>query len=149
MYMPATGTCPQMTPMSPAFPSAALIDRLRRKLCAAEAATGLGEYGIPVPFGIPAIDAILGGGLGGSALHEIAAAHETETVAATAFALALAARRNGSISAGRSVLWIAEDLSLAESAAPYGPGLDAIGIAPERLISVAAAHSRDVLWAME
>jgi protein ImuA len=139
--------------MSPAFPaaaaSAALIDRLRRKLCAAEAATGLGEYGIPVTFGIPAIDAILGGGLSGSALHEIAAAHETETTAATAFALALAARRNGSVSAGRGVLWIAEDLSLAENAAPYGPGLDAIGIAPERLITVSAARSRDVLWAME
>src|SRR5205809_118261 len=33
--------------------------------------------------------------------------------------------------------------------APYGPGLDGIGIAPERLITVAAARERDVLWAME
>src|SRR6516164_7642825 len=30
-----------------------------------------------------------------------------------------------------------------------GPGLDGIGIAPERLITVAAARGRDVLWAME
>src|SRR5215470_4732331 len=135
--------------MTQAFASAAVIDRLRRTLWAAEAAEGLGASGALFTLGLPAIDAILGGGLGGSALHEIAAAHETETVAATAFALALAARRNSSISAGRSVLWIAEDLSLAESAAPYGPGLEAIGIAPERLITVAAAHSRDVLWAME
>jgi protein ImuA len=50
---------------------------------------------------------------------------------------------------GRNVLWIAEDLSLAENGAPYGPGLDGIGIAPERLITVAAARERDVLWAME
>src|SRR5262249_58081546 len=50
---------------------------------------------------------------------------------------------------GRNVLWIAEDLSLAENGAPYGPGLDEIGIAPERLITVAAARERDVLWAME
>ena len=47
------------------------------------------------------------------------------------------------------MLWIAEDLSLAENGAPYGPGLDGIGIAPERLITVAAARERDVLWAME
>ena len=46
-------------------------------------------------------------------------------------------------------LWIAEDLSLAENGAPYGPGLDGAGIAPERLITVAAARARDVLWAME
>src|SRR5262249_57472114 len=50
---------------------------------------------------------------------------------------------------GRTVLWIAEDLVLAENGAPYGPGLDAIGIAPERLITVAAPRARDVLWAME
>jgi protein ImuA len=135
--------------MAPTFPPASavaapavLIDRLRRKLCAA-------EVGAPFALGIPMVDAILGGGLGGSVLHEIAAAHETETAAATAFALALATRRNDSASAGKGVLWIAEDLSLAENAAPYGPGLDAAGIAPERLITVAAARGRDVLWAME
>jgi protein ImuA len=50
---------------------------------------------------------------------------------------------------GRNVLWIAEDLSLAENGAPYGPGLDEIGVAPERLITVAGARERDVLWAME
>ena len=49
----------------------------------------------------------------------------------------------------RGVLWIAEDLSLAESGAPYGPGLEQAGLAPERLITVAAARGRDVLWAME
>src|SRR5262249_41413849 len=109
---------------------------------------------------------------------EIAAAREAETAAASGFALALAARRVSlrgapSISGlpaigsscdaherndesavsvltpGRNVLWIAEDLSLAENGAPYGPGLDEIGIAPERLITVAAARERDVLWAME
>ena len=79
----------------------------------------------------------------GGALHEIAAAREAEIAAATGFALGLAAR------APARVLWIAEDLSLAESGAPYGPGLDQAGLAPERLITVAAARGRDVLWAME
>ena len=138
------------------------------QLCTAETATGLtGEVGVPLTLGIPRIDDVLGGGLSGSALHEIAAARETEIAAATGFALALAARAGHSGSSARSnaaapngstpnriapkrdAIWIAEDLSLAENGAPYGPGLDEAGIVPERLITVAAAHGRDVLWAME
>jgi protein ImuA len=167
------------------------IDRLRRALCTAETATGLaGEVGVPLTLGIPLIDDVLGGGLSGSALHEIAATRETEIAAATGFALALAAlaseasgQRSHSISARaghspeepgssarntatpngsmpnssaprrdaprRDAIWIAEDLSLAENGAPYGPGLHEAGIVPEHLITVAAAHGRDVLWAME
>jgi protein ImuA len=191
---------------------AVLIDRLRQKLSSVEQATGLtGECGTPLDLGIAAIDAALGGGLAGGALHEIAAVRESEVPAATGFALAAAARwarksrqfsdqqaswpclspqveftrlaalngadleqargrmpstslgvanqvvdgRNKSghdgseISGGRAVLWIAEDLSLWENGAPYGPGLDAAGISPEQLITVAAARARDVLWAME
>jgi protein ImuA len=134
---------------SPAAGQATLIDRLRRKLNAAEAATGLATCAAPLALGIPLIDAVLGGGLSRGALHEIAATRESETAAATSFALALAVRCNGSAPAGRGVLWIAEDLSLAENGAPYGPGLDEAGSAPERLVMVAAAHGRDVLWAME
>jgi protein ImuA len=151
---------------APGGEAAARIDRLRRELWALEAATGLaGECGAPLPLGIPAIDAALGGGLGRGALHEIAATGEAATTAATGFALTLAARlvrpmslgsapcAGGSIvsdrNSGYNVIWIAEDLSLAENGAPYGPGLDGIGIAPERLIVVATARGRDVLWAME
>jgi len=151
---------------------AARIDRLRRQLCALEAATGLaGDCGAPLALGHAVIDGALGGGLSAGALHEVAAAREAETAVASGFALALAARmtswqgataignsydararndeRAVSVTSGRHVLWIAEDLSLAENGAPYGPGLDGIGIAPERLITVAAARERDVLWAME
>src|SRR5215813_2691607 len=130
---------------------AARIDRLRRQLCALEAATGLaGDCGAPLALGHPVIDGALGGGLSAGALHEVAAAREAETAAASGFALALAARMTSWRGASRRhVLWIAEDLSLAENGAPYGPGLDGIGVAPERLITVAAARERDVLWAME
>jgi len=100
--------------------------------------------GSSLALGIPLIDGILGGGLGWGALHEIAAVRETELAAATGFALALTARGRK-----RETIWIAEDLSLAENGAPYGPGLPEIGIAPERLLTVAAARGRDVLWAME
>lgn len=96
-----------------------------------------------VAFGIPSLDAALGGGLSIGALHEIAAASEAEIPAATGFALILAGRNPG------PVVWVAEDMALAESGAPFGPGLDDLGLAPERLIAVQAAKSRDVLWTME
>jgi protein ImuA len=153
---------------SPAGEPTARIDQLRRQLGALEAATGpAGDCGALLALGIPVIDAALGGGLGLSVLHEIAATREAEVTAASGFALALAARgasrrptaignsscaRNNENSASvpkRNVLWIAEDLSLAENGAPYGPGLDGIGIAPERLVTVAVPRARDVLWTME
>ena len=143
--------------------TAARIDRLRRRLWRLEAATGLtSECGAPLPLGIPAIDGALGGGLSRGALHEIAAAGEAATAAATGFALALAARpaalrgalRNAQRvvshrGPGGNLVWVVEDLSLVENGALYGPGLDGIGFPPERLITVAAARGRDVLWAME
>jgi protein ImuA len=120
-------------------------------------ATGLSEGDIPLTLGIPAIDSALGGGLSGSALHEIAAVRETHIPAATGFALALAARTDqleqltetARGRSGKHILWIAEDLLLAENGAPYGPGLVETGIVPERLITVTAARRHDLLWAME
>ena len=50
---------------------------------------------------------------------------------------------------GKNIVWIAEDMALTESGAPYGPGLEAFGLAPEHLLTVAAARTRDLLWAME
>jgi protein ImuA len=110
-----------------------------------------GASSVPLTLGIPLIDDILGGGLGGGALHEISATRETEIPAASGFALALTARSSASVpgATGRGAIWIAEDLSLAENGVPYGPGLHEAGLAPEKLITVAAARGRDVLWAME
>jgi protein ImuA len=109
------------------------------------------------PFGITPLDEALGGGLAYAALHEIVAANETEAAAAAGFTLALAAgfaaaslaAAGRPASASRAVLWIAEEMSQHESGLPYGPGLDAVGLAPEALLLVRAAHPRDVLWAME
>jgi protein ImuA len=98
-----------------------------------------------IPFGIAPIDQALGGGLARAALHEIAASTESAITAATHFALGLA----GHGKEPRAVLWIAEDMGLLENGAPYGPGLDDLGLSPARLVRVAAAKSRDVLWAME
>src|SRR5262249_21990059 len=63
-----------------------------------------------------------------------------------------AREHDGAISvpaSGPNVIWIAEDLSLIENGAIYGPALDGIGVAPERLITVAAARRRAVLGARE
>ena len=98
-----------------------------------------------IPFGIAPIDQALGGGLARAAFHEIAAAGESAITAATQFVLGLSSRAQGP----RAVLWIAEEMGLLENGAPYGPGLDDLGVPPEQLVTVAAAKSRDVLWAME
>ncbi len=120
-----------------------MIEQLRQRLRAPEKPAGIGDGPGVLPLGIAAVDAALGGGLARGALHEIAAASEAHLPAATGFALALAAH------AQARVVWIAEDMALAESGAPYGPGLDAFGLAPERLLTVSVAHARDLLWAME
>ena len=99
----------------------------------------------PFSFGIAEIDSVLGGSLAPAALHEIAAANETQIAAATGFVCALAAHRAQT----KAVLWVAEDMAGLESGYPYGPGLDEAGLAPERLVIVSAMRSHNVLWAME
>jgi protein ImuA len=99
-------------------------------------------------LGIAAIDGALGGGLSRGALHEIAAAGEAHLAAAAGFALAVSAR-SARTSTVKSTVWIAEDMALAESGAPYGPGLESFGVMPEHLLTVAAERARDLLWAME
>jgi protein ImuA len=119
-----------------------MIDALRQSLQRLQKPAGLDGEAPSLPLGVPAIDAALGGGLMRGALHEIAAAGEAHVAAAAGFALGL-------VPSDARLVWIAEDMALAESGVPYGPGLDAFGLRPEKLLTVATAHSRDLLWAME
>jgi protein ImuA len=121
-----------------------MIAELRQTLQRLERPAGLDGGPGSVALGIAAIDAALGGGLARGALHEISAAGEAHAGTAAGFALAACSR-----AARKAAIWIVEDMALAESGAPYGPGLDSFGLAPERLLSVAAAQPRDLLWAME
>ena len=120
-----------------------MIEQLRQRLQALQKTAGIADGASVLPLGIAAIDGTLGGGLARGALHEIAAVSEAHLAAATGFALGLVVRGR------RRVCWLAEDMALAESGAPHGPGLDAFGLRPERLLTVAAAHRCDLLWAME
>ncbi|MCW5693998.1 MAG: hypothetical protein KIT48_16705, partial [Pseudolabrys sp.] len=49
----------------------------------------------------------------------------------------------------KHLVWIAEDMALAESGAPHGAGLDAFSVSPQRLLTVAVAHRQDLMWTME
>jgi protein ImuA len=121
-----------------------VVRALKYAIASIETGAGM-EPRAAIPLGVSPIDDALGGGLARAALHEIAAARESAIAAATGFALVLASRAGGA----RAVLWIAQDMGLIENGAPYGPGLDELDLAPERLVTVAAPKSRDVLWAME
>jgi protein ImuA len=122
-----------------------MIEQLRQRLLALQRTPAIEDGSGTLPFDIPAIDTVLGGGLLRGALHEVAAAGEAHLPAAAGFALGLAALSAPS----PRLFWIAEDMALAESGAPHGAGLEAFGLAPERLVTVSATHRRDLLWAME
>lgn len=122
-----------------------MIEQLRQRLLALQRAPGIEDTPKPLSMGIPAIDTVLGGGLMCGALHEIAATSESHFTAATGFALGLTVLSAPS----PRLFWIAEDMALAESGVPHGAGLDAFGLAPERLVTTSVAHRRDLLWAME
>jgi protein ImuA len=124
------------------LPAANSLAALRRRLAALEALPSLART-----RGADAgpLHCCGGAGVLPGALHEVAARAESDMAAASGFTLALAAWA----AQARVTLWIAEDMALAESGAPYGPGLEAFGLKPERLIRVAVAHERAVLWAME
>jgi len=77
---------------------------------------------------------------------------ETDSELASGFRVPAFGRpRNdkGQAGRGQSIVWVAEDMAALESGAPYGLGLDGFGLAPERLVIVAVAQRRDLLWAME
>ena len=121
---------------------------LRQRLQALQGAKKIETGAGVLPFGIAAIDTILGGGLMRGALHEIAAPAEAHSAAATGFVLGLSGLAALGTPSSR-LFWIAEEMARIESGGPHGAGLDAFGLAPERLVTVNVTHRRDLLWGME
>ena len=95
------------------------------------------------------LDAMLGGGLGGGALHEIVAARPGDMAAALGFAWALAARVAGARGIVAPVVWILERQAEYEGGTLYAPGLALHGLDPARVILVRTSDARQSLWAME
>lgn len=123
------------------FKDLEMLQELRNTIAHMERPPGLEDAGVQ-PFGIAALDAVLGGGLARGALHEISAESESHVATASSFVLGVA---RGNL----TVVWIAEDMARLETGAPFGCGLDEFGVAPERLLTVSVNHRRDLLWAME
>jgi protein ImuA len=112
----------------------------------------------PWTLGAPEIDGWFGtSGLHAAAVHEIkpARAGAASNAAAILFSLRLLARRMVALSAVQQdsapsrILWCASSHALAECGHLYAPGLEALGIDPQRLIIVETKRQADVLWAIE
>jgi protein ImuA len=131
--------------MLPAEPMEQHLSRLRRVIAQSEA-QGLPEAERRIALGVPAIDATLGGGFAGGALHEVSAAQPLHFGAAAGFALALAARGR---ERHKQTLWIATDFSCLEAGALYGPGLDQFGLPAEQFLIARVPRPVDALFAME
>jgi protein ImuA len=128
--------------MLPAKPLEQQLSRLKRTISSAE---HFGETASH-PLGVTAIDAALGGGLAGGALHELSATTALHVGATAGFALALAALARAP---QKETLWITTDFGVLETGALYGPGLDQFGLATERLLMVRVPRPIDALFAME
>jgi protein ImuA len=118
------------------------LSRLRRAIATSEA---LPEETRSLALGVAVIDAALGGGLSGAALHEVGAT-PLHLGAAAGFTLALATL---ALEPHKETLWIATDFGSLETGALYGPGLDELGLASERLLIARVARPVDALFAME
>ena len=117
------------------------ILRLRREIADPAALEATGSRA----FGVPAIDAWLGGGLARAALHELSAA-PTHLGALAGVALILAALAR---EPRKQALWITTDFGELETGALYGPGLNQFGLVTEGLLLVRVTRPVDALFAME
>lgn len=110
-----------------------LLSDLRRQVACLERG-GQAREGA-VGLGVETIDNCLPeGGLASGAVHEMLGE------AATVFAALIAARLKG------PVLWC---LDVTRREDPYGPGLQALGFDPDRLILARCRGPKEMLWTME
>jgi protein ImuA len=100
-----------------------------------------------LPFAVPRLDALLGGGLRREALHEIRSGVSRDSGAATGFAAAILASL--AVLDDKPILWVVEAASADEAGAPYGVGLDRLGLDRRRLIIVTVRKPVDALWVAE
>jgi len=99
----------------------------------------------PLPFGVTAIDHCLPqGGLPGAGLHEIVPAGGSAS-AAFGFLMALLTR----VARSHPIVFVLPAYGLRNNGRPYGQGIRALGLDPNRLILVGTAHRKQTLWALE
>lgn len=116
-------------------PRAEQLAVLRTQIAAAQA-----ERGPALAFGLDALDSRLADhGLDGAGLHELAAASSTlnDDAAATLFAAGIAARFADT--PGFTILWTLTRFDL------YAPGLEQVGIGPDRIFYAQGRKDAEVL----
>lgn len=121
-------------------PRPAQLEQLRAQIASVGAPTRAADG---LPFGVDVLDTRLaGGGLSRTGLHEIAAgtASLADDAAATLFLAGVAARLCG---AGGTVIWAVTRFDL------YSPGLEQVGLSPDRTLFIEAGEDKDVLAVME
>lgn len=126
---------PQPMPVPPPLPSAEMLCALRAELAAARAVRGAA-----LAFGLQAVDQRLADrGLDAGGLHEIAAATASlnDDAAATLFAAGIAARFADQ--PGFTAFWATTAFDL------YAPGLEQVGLAPDRVLYGQGRKDIDVL----
>ncbi len=120
------------------------IEELRQQVVFVERQYGelvrKAEPGAPVSTGHEEIDAALGGGFARGRLHETFSKCE-DMGSATLFASMVAARCTG------PVFWLREGAAERRSGRLYGPGLEQLGLHPDRLVMVLTPDARELLRA--
>ncbi|ATU90297.1 ImuA family protein [Phyllobacterium zundukense] len=117
---------------------------LRRDIASLSEQNTLAAHRSAFDFGDDAIDRVFRDGLQRGAVHEIFADESGDAGAATGFVIALALRASSDQS---PILWVEEDFTAQEHGFPYAPGLQNIGLDPQRLIIVRCTSPQDVLKA--
>jgi protein ImuA len=130
--------------------SIAPLAPLRQALASIEPHSGfpLGAEEAALPLGLPAVDALLAGGLALRALHEVVPGAAAHLGASFGFALAIAAQAVRHAHAPYA-LWIETDYAALEGGKPYGIGLDSFGLSMDRLLILRVARPIDALWGFE
>src|SRR5580704_10311370 len=105
-------------------PPGRMLDQLRRAVAKIDPVFPQEQKG-GLRLGVPALDGMLPGGLAFGALHEFAPASPFQLGAAFGFAFVLAALAAAD---GRQVLCIETDFAALQGGAPYGPGLEQLGL---------------------
>ncbi len=131
-----------------------LMDALRRHIASLE--NGLPQFakkpvrGQPWTIGIPAIDDhLVRLGLTRDGLHDVAPQAYGDMPAAMGFALALALRRLEDASERRPLLWCRLAREEREYGRLYGHGLETLGFARSRFLTITLKKPASLLWTME
>ena len=111
------------------------------------ASTGLDadEEQARIALGHDAMDAALRGGLARGACHDLHAGSEADIMAATGFALGLAARAKAGFSKGGAIIRARQAFLDTEAGRIYPSGLVEFGINPARVTLLLAKDAKDVL----